>query len=193
MIHKGKKLTHVLSVGDPSGVHYSFNLLQGALLQVWRGDFLNTTDMWHERGEPQVATPLGAPKVLPGTCPIFDGSLAKDSVVDYKYRGYTLSPTGAPQFKYTYRGVNIVDEVLPAEQRRGLRRTLTMDGPGLEKLQLRIAQASRIELVRSGLYNIDDGSYFIEVKGGAPVVATYQAQQVLLMNGAHSVTYQLIW
>jgi hypothetical protein len=193
MLHKGKKLTHVLSVGDPSGVHYSYNLLQGAMLQVWRGDFLNTTEMWHERGEPQVATPLGAPKVLAGNGPIFDASLAKDSAVDYKYRGYTLSATGAPQFKYEYRGLNIVDEIIPAEQGRGLRRTLTIDGPGHEKMQLRIAQASRIEMVRSGLYNIDEGSYFIEVKGGIPSIATYQAQQVLLMNGTHSVTYQLIW
>lgn len=191
--HNGKKLTHVLSVGDPSGVHYSYDLLQGALLQVWRGDFLNTTDMWYERGEPQVATPLGAPKVLAGHCPVFDASLVKDSVADYKYRGYTLSATGAPQFTYAYRGIGIIDEMVPSDHGRGLTRTLTLDGAGYDQLELRIAEASKINMVRSGLFNIDNGSYFVEVKGGTPRIENDRDQQVLLMKGAHSVTYQIIW
>jgi hypothetical protein len=193
MMHKGKKLTHVLSVGDPSGLHYSYDLLQGGLLQAWRGDFLNTTDMWHERGEPQVAAPLGAPMVLAGSCPVFDETLVKDSVADYTYRGYTLSAAGAPRFKYIYRGLSIVDEIKPDEQGRGLTRTLTVEGGGFDKLQLRIAQASKISKIKSGLYSIDDGSYFIEVKSGTPDVGLYQDRQVLLMRGTNSITYQLIW
>jgi len=193
MVYKGKKLTHVLSVGDPSGLHYSYDLLQGGLLQVWRGDFLNTTDMWHERGEPQVASPLGAPRVLAGSCPVFDETLVKDSVADYIYRGYTLSATGAPQFKYTYRGLEIVDMIVPGDQRRGFMRTITVAGNGHDKLRLRIVEAASISLVRSGLYSVDDGAYFIEVKGGTPSMEKYQGRQVLLMNGSHSVTYQIIW
>ena len=149
--------------------------------------------MWYERGEPQVATPLGAPKVLAGHCPVFDASLIKDSVADYKYRGYTLSTTGAPQFTYTYRGIGIIDEIVPSDQGRGLTRTLTLDGAGHDQLELRIAEASKINMVRSGLYNIDDGSYFVEVKGGTPRVENDEDRQVLLMKGAHSVTYQIIW
>ena len=47
MNHNNRKLTHVVSVGDPAQVHYAYDLLQGGILQAWKGDFLNTTDMWH--------------------------------------------------------------------------------------------------------------------------------------------------
>ena len=55
----GKKRTHVMSVGSPVGVHYSYDLNQGALLYAWRGDFADVTEMWHERGEPQILRPIG--------------------------------------------------------------------------------------------------------------------------------------
>ncbi|WP_332368925.1 hypothetical protein [Spirosoma telluris] len=59
------KRTHSLSVGSPVGLHYTVDLNQMALIQAWKGDFANTTEMWYERGEPQLLAPLGAPVYLP--------------------------------------------------------------------------------------------------------------------------------
>ena len=84
MYHNNKKLTHVLSVGDPTQLHYSYDLLQGALLKIWKGNFLNATDMWYERGEPQTAAPLGASIDLVGNCPVYDRTVTKDSIADYQ-------------------------------------------------------------------------------------------------------------
>src|SRR5690606_34616848 len=61
--HAGEKRTHVISVGEPSGIHYSYDAETGAVLQGWRGPFLETTQMWEGRGEPQLGVPLGS--ILP--------------------------------------------------------------------------------------------------------------------------------
>jgi hypothetical protein len=192
--HQGKKLTHVLSVGDPSGLNYSYDLLQGGVLQIWRGDFLNTTEMWYERGEPQTAVPLGASIVLAGNCPVIDANASKDSITDYKYKGYTLTSNGTPVYNYEYRTVKITDEIVPSEQSKGLSRTLKFTGDDKEKIRIRLAMAGKINLVRNGLYSLDEGRYFIEVeKGLNPVIENYMGNQVLLVNASGSVNYQMIW
>ena len=194
MNHQGKKLTHVVSVGDPAQVHYAYDLMQGALLQVWRGDFLNATDMWHERGEPQTATALGAPVLLAGNAPVYDKTLKKDSVTDYQYKGYTLNASGQPTFSYQYKNLRITDMPAPAEQGRGLKRTLAIIGEGREKVMFRIAQGKSITPVGDGLYNIGNGSYFVQISQGLfPRIETYLDQQVLLLPGNESIQFSIIW
>lgn len=58
VLFDNKKRTHAINIGFPEGGHYSYDTKQGALLPVWRGGFLNTTDMWHERGEEQIGAPI---------------------------------------------------------------------------------------------------------------------------------------
>src|SRR5690606_2337267 len=60
MNHGEEKRTHVIAVGSPDGVHYAFDSRQGAVLAAWRGPFLDATQMWEGRGEPQLAVPLGS-------------------------------------------------------------------------------------------------------------------------------------
>lgn len=194
MNHQGKKLTHVLSVGDPSQIHYAYDLMQGGLLQVWKGEFLNTTDMWYERGEPQTATALGAPVLLAGNAPVYDKTLKKDSIADYQYKGYTLNGNGQPAFKYGYKNLSITDEPVPAEQGRGIKRTLSISGEGREKTMFRIAQGKSITPVGGGLYNIGNGSYFVQISPALfPRIETYLDQQVLLLPGSESILYTIIW
>ena len=194
MNHQGKKLTHVLSVGDPSQIHYAYDLMQGGLLQVWKGEFLNTTDMWHERGEPQTASPLGAPVVLAGNCPVYDKSLKKDSITDYSYKGYTLTSTNQPVFSYQYKNLRITDAPAPAEQGRGLKRTLMISGEGREKVMFRITQGKSITPIGGGLYNISNGAYYVQISPALfPRIETYLDQQVLVLPGQESIQYNIIW
>ena len=195
MEHEGKKLTHVLSVGDPTGINYSYDLLQGGILQVWRGNFLNTTEMWYERGEPQTASPLGAAVVLAGTCPVFDATISKDSIADYKYKGYTLNGTGAPVFRYGYRNADLIDQILPAEQGKGLNRKIKISGEGVSSLQFRAAQGKNIMMIRNGLYTVDNGRYFVQLPQTAEArISDYMGQQVLLLRSLNGeVNYQIIW
>src|SRR5690606_26021316 len=99
---KNKKLTHVVSVGNPSQQHYSYDLKQGALLQVWHGGFLDVTNMWEERGEPQTASPLGSVIVLSDAPALavlnnldspWPGPAAFETL---ESRGYTLNKSRQP-------------------------------------------------------------------------------------------------
>jgi hypothetical protein len=191
MNHNNKKLTHVVSIGDPSQVHYSYDLMQGGILQAWKGDFLNTTDMWHERGEPQTATPLGAPIVLAGNCPIYEKPLTKDSIADYQYKGYTLK-AGLPTFAYTYKALSIKDRIQP--EGKGLKRSITVSGEGKEKTMIRIAQGSSITPLGKGLYSIGNQAYFVQLAAGQyPKIEGFLGQQVLLLPASETIEYQLIW
>ena len=191
MNHNNRKLTHVVSVGDPAQVHYAYDLLQGGILQAWKGDFLNTTDMWHERGEPQTATPLGAPIVLAGNCPIYEKTTPKDSITDYQYKGYTLS-AGVPTFSYTYKTLSIKDKIQP--EGKGLKRSITVSGEGKEKTMIRIAQGSSITPLGKGLYSISNQAYFVQIPADLfPKIENFLGQQVLLLPAAEAIQYQLIW
>ncbi|MFM1794926.1 MAG: hypothetical protein RL642_1311 [Bacteroidota bacterium] len=193
MDHKNKKLTHVLSVGDPHQVHYSYDLLQGGLLQVWKGDFLNTTEMWYERGEPQTATALGAAITLAGNSPVYEPTNTKDSITAYQYKGYSLDAKGLPTFKYTYKHLRLSDKLMALENRNGLSRTITIEGETTNSF-IRIAQSSYIKSLGNGLYVIGDHQHFIST---APSVKTsienYNGQQVLLVPTANTITYSIIW
>ena len=192
--HRNKKLTHVLSVGDPSQVHYSYDLLQGGLLQIWRGEFLNTTDMWHERGEPQTASPLGAPIVLAGKSLVYDKTNTKDSIADLMYKGYVLSEVRLPIFNYQYKTLKIQDQITPADKGRGLTRTISISGEGKEKQMIRIAQGSQITPLGGGLYAVGDQSYYIQVSPAAfPKIENFNGEQVMLLPAADQVQYSLIW
>src|SRR5690606_25373688 len=48
---RSRRRTHTIAVGDPSGLHYIYNLKAGNLACVWRGEFLDATPMWHSRGD----------------------------------------------------------------------------------------------------------------------------------------------
>jgi hypothetical protein len=194
MIHKNKKLTHVISVGDPAQVHYSYDLLQGAMLYVWKGDYLNATDMWYERGEPQTSSPMGATITLAGTCPIFEKNNSTDSITGYKYKGYNLDQQRYPTFSYEYKNVKIEDKISPFENGKGLNRIINAEGDGKKDLMLRIAQGKSIKLIGNGLYSIDDQSYFIQVNAAEnPLIETHNGQQVLLGSAQKKLSYQLIW
>jgi hypothetical protein len=194
MMHKNKKLTHVMSVGDPSQIHYSYDLMQGAILQTWKGDFLNATDMWYERGEPQTATALGAPILMAGNCPIYEKTNKQDSITAYQYKGYTLNAARQPVFNYAYKTMNVEDKISPNEKQRSLTRVINVTGEGKDKLMIRLTQGSSITPLGSGLYGINNQAYYIQIAPGiVPKIETYNNQQVLLLPASEPIQYQIIW
>ena len=194
MFHKNKKLTHVISVGDPAQVHYSYDLLQGAMLYMWKGDYLNATDMWYERGEPQTSSPMGASITLAGTCPIFEINNSSDSITDYKYKGYALDQQRYPTFLYEYKNIKIEDKISPIQNGNGLNRTINIDGIDKNNLMIRIAQGKSIKSMGNGLYNIDDQKYFVQTTlGEIPTIEMHNGQQVLLISAKQKINFQLIW
>ncbi len=170
MEHHGKKKTHVISVGDQSGAHYSYDLNQAGMLQMWRGDFLNTTEMWYERGEPQVATSMGAAVILNGKPPIAIVADSKSPLPDslrsgaeLMYKGYTLNARRLPTFEYAYGDVTFEDSFIPLADGQGLTRTIAIPKmPASGAVFIRMGEGSVIEEVSENVFAVDDQRYYVQ-------------------------------
>ena len=204
LFYKDKKLTHCISVGDPAGVHYSYNLRQGGLLQVWKNDFLNTTDMWFERGEPQIAAPMG-PAILMGN--YFSYVLDKNSIPDsldpvntLHYKGYKLDEKRYPAFQYEYANNIVTDRFVPYENGKGLERIISVKPASSNTNAVyRIAEGKQISDLGNGLFAVDDQSYYLKLlpqNGQLPkpfVQDGPKGKELLLNASVNELQYVLYW
>ena len=192
--HQGKKKTHVIHIGDPSGLHYSYDLKQGAILQVWRGKFLDATQMWDNRGEPQTSEPLGLTVVQDGKFPLVLAHQAQPDSTDLIYKGYRLE-AGRPVFMYEWPAakLRLEDRILPAGN--GLKRTLTLIGASPQKSDVEavLANGHHLSMLQNGLVSIPGN--FIEWKGAAAELLKIPsgAQQIRVPFSGAQFTYDLIW
>ncbi len=201
--HKGEKKTHVISVGEAGAVNYSYDLSSGGFLQCWRGDFVETTLMWHGRGEPQLAEPLGSVIELSGRPTVAmlrdKNEVWPDSNANYNYLGYDISKTGQPIIKYSV-GKTQIKELLAAEESgKKLSHTITVVSSEAE-VWCKIAEGVTITKLPNGLYAVNDKQYFIQLADKAePVIRKTQSNTTELLlpikakeNNA-SVKYSIIW
>lgn len=192
--HLGKKKTHVIQVGDPAGVHYSYDLNQGAILQVWRGKFLDATQMWDNRGEPQTSEPLGLNVVQDGKFPLVLSHQSQPDSTELVYKGYRLE-AGRPIFMYEWPAakLRLEDRIRPAGN--GLSRTLTLLGASPQKsdVEVVLANGHHLSIVQNGLAS--QPGNFIEWKAATAELlkSASGAQQIRVLFTGAQFTYDLIW
>jgi hypothetical protein len=192
--HQGKKKTHVIHVGDPAGLHYSYDLKQGAILQVWRGKFLDATQMWDNRGEPQTSEPLGLTVVQDGKFPLVLAHQTQPDSTDLVYKGYRLE-AGLPIFIYEWTAakLRVEDRIQPAGN--GLKRTLTLVGASPQKndVEAVLATGHHLSILHNGLAS--QPGNFMEWKGAtAELLKTAAgASQIRVPFSGAQFTYDLIW
>lgn len=208
----GEKLkrTHSLSVGTPAGMHYTLDLNQMALLQVWKGDFADVTEMWYERGEPQLLKPLGANVLLaPQTALTImaDGNGAwPDSVSEtvLQYKGFTLDKQGMPTTEYSLGGATVTDAIRVGRDpgnlnASSLTRTLNLTGSANGQVVCRLAAGTQIEEIEKGLYAVNDRSYYVRIDPKLkPELRTANGRSELrlpmvLKNGAATMVYEIVF
>jgi hypothetical protein len=202
----GERRTHAVSVGDPAGVHYGYDLDSGALLQAWRGPFIDATEMWNSRGNDQVAAPLGsvlllsgAPSVarLPRPDAAWPDSLAEGD--GYRLEGYSVDSVGRPTFEYRLGDASVHDRLTPAGEGPYLHREIRVRAPGGgPSLYVRAASGSEIRPLADGSFAVDGFRYYVRPAAGArPVVRPSGKGQELLLPVAPgddaSVAYDIIW
>jgi hypothetical protein len=196
MWHQGKKKTHVLSVGTPERINFSYNLDQAGILKFWRGDFLNVTDMWYERGEPQTAAPMGAVVAWSGKAPLLTGSGSPSDSAAIAYKGYTLNAKGIPVFTYQYGQATLEDIIRPAATGEGLTRTLTWKGTPASPISFVLAEGGHITQPEKNVFSVDQ-QFYIRVSGDgkiSPEVKTLNGKQSLIWpQTAPTVEYTIIW
>lgn len=202
LMFEGNKRTHVISVGSPEKISYSYDLKQGALLQVWRGQFVDVTEMWKDRGEPQLAKPLGTVLVL-SAAPAIAVLANKDAVWpdsiafdDLQNKGYVLDTHKMPVFLYSSNGAEVNDKIVVPSGAESIERTISVTN-SKEQLYCRMAAAAHIEILKDHTYRVADKAYSIKVGAGAKafIRKTKNGDELLapLPKGNASLTYSLIW
>jgi hypothetical protein len=196
-----KKRTHVISVGSPKELNYSYDLKQGAILQIWNGPFLDVTEMWEQRGEPQLAKPLGsviqlseqpAFGILPDLNAPWPDSVSFDN---FHNKGYVLDKQRNPTFEYETSGYQVGDKISFTTDSRSLRREFSVTGIPAN-LYCRIAKSSAINPLGKGLYVLGDKSYYVQLDEKLkPVIRNTPAGVELLVPviADRQVSYSMIW
>ena len=191
-----KKRTHVVNVGERGGPHYSYDLQRGALLQAWRGDFVDVREMWDGRGEAQVALPLGRVVAFSGGAQWSASVDAwQDSLTDLHHSRYELDADGRPTFYFTDGSRTVSDRILPDTDQ--LSRTLThVEGSGDAHTVL--ATAGRID-------ELAPGEFALRNPGAKLSITDLPAGKLRLLRGqgidrltlslppGDHVTYRLSW
>lgn len=188
--HEGDTRQDGVFVGDPSRVHYSFDLDQGALLHVWRGPFLDLAPVWTGRGM-DAERLIARAKILGSTVTfsgrptaafLADGDAPWPDVLDgYELKGYRLDEHGRPTFRYRLGEAEIHERVRPAANGQGLARTITLAGESGSAVWLLLADGERIEPREEGWFSVDD-ELFVEVSAdAAPVVRRVDDRDELIV------------
>jgi hypothetical protein len=198
---KGTRVVHAVNVGSADQVHYTYDMDNGNMVQVWRGGFLDATPMWYSRGDGS-SRPVGA--VQHFGQPAF--TLAKLSspqaawVADtagtgFRPEGYDVDKADQPTFSYRVYGTTVQDAIRVLEGGKGLRRELTVQNPALE-LYARLAEGSTIESVSKDTYLVDGKSYYIKVDnagGQKPMVRDANGQKELIVPVRGKLSYSIIF
>ncbi|AQG81106.1 hypothetical protein [Spirosoma montaniterrae] len=192
------KRTHSLSVGTPDSYHFTLDLNQMTLLQAWKGDFADVTEMWYERGEPQLLRPMGTvvrPPAQPALAILAtDAAVWPDSLADtmLQYKGLAVDKAGYPTIDYALAGATITDAVRPGSD--GISRTLTVSGSPGGTVYCRVAAGSSIEEISKGLYAVNDRSYYVRIDPKAKAkLRQSNGKQELLLPVSGVVRYEVVF
>lgn len=192
------KRTHCLSVGTEGGASFTMDLLSGSLFQMWDGAFLETTGMWHRRGNQQTATPLGTVIGLGEELNFHPEGLDKKSDQDsFRFLEYNIDKKGLPTFSYLVNGFTITDKITPSITERSLTRQVTVTGKG--DLSFKVASGVHIEKLPDGSYAMHDKNYYLtfDKTGLKPVLnksGEYQELTIPMKGaGPHEIQYTLLW
>ncbi len=197
---KRTRVTHAISVGSPDNVHYTYDMDKGALVQVWRGQFLDTTPMWHDRGDGSsrpmgMVQRMGTPMLFLAKLPSGQANWATDTTgTGYRPKGYVLDNNDRPTFRYQTYGSSVDDKIRVLEQGQGLQRELTVTNPAGD-LYARLASGSTISAMDNNMYLIDGQEYIrIDDLGGAkPTIRESAGGQELIVPVKGKLTYSILF
>jgi len=208
VMHGDNKRTHCISVGDPAGLNYSYDLNEGSLLKFWKGAFGDVTNMWQGRGHSQLCNPLNASIEAVADAPMAklgnEKSAWPDALPDdFKFEGYDLNENGQPVFKFNNNGAKVTDLIAPSSDNNMLTRTMNIQPNGSKSLFVRIARAPAIKKQANGLYSID-GQYYLQLQEGSggggdvpgtPIIREADGEMEMLMavNGDTELKYSMLW
>lgn len=196
-----RKVVHAVSVGSPMNVHYTYDMDHGMLVQVWRGRFLETTPMWHERGNgtarPQGAVQrFGSPFFTLGRLASPQDAWSADSTGSgYRPKGYVLDENDRPTFRYQIHGSTVTDAIRVTEDGHGIHRELNVTGPAAD-LYAKLAEGKQIEMLGKDLYLVDGKAWYLQLQdaaGAKPVVRDAAGKKELIVPVKGRLSYSILF
>lgn len=123
-----------IAVGFPAGLHFAFDAAHARLVEAWRGDFIDASGAWKDRGGNITAekgnvvwsAPKGPPLVFASDKPASWPEAMNDA--DVSFKGYTLDAAGVPTFNSVQDGVRVAERFEPTDAGKALKRTFTISG-----------------------------------------------------------------
>jgi len=203
--HKGEKRTHCISVGTPSGIHYSYDLATGSLLKAWTGSFLNTTHMWLSRGYDQLGEPIGFGISLHGDLEfsplkneesIWPKPLPENKGI--KQLGYVFNKNGMPAFSYQI-GTSVITTTFSVfnDGNRRLKKSIEIEGR--KTLWHKIAEGEDIKYIGNNIYIVNNESFYIDFSGNdalTPIIRKAGEKEELIVKLSRrkrNIAYNIIW
>src|SRR5690554_285282 len=195
------RVTHAVSIGSESGVHFTYDLDHGSLFQVWRGEFLNATPMWNNRGDGSSrplgsVIRLGSPAIPVAQLASSDQVWPTDTVgTAYKSLGYRVHANNDITFMYQTNGATIHDEVVILENGQGIKRQIKIQD-GQANTYFLLAKGDSIEELNAGAYLIDDKVYYLKLEEGTNSKALIRKgaeQQELIIPVKDALVYTLLF
>lgn len=195
------RVTHAVSVGSPEQLHYTYDMDNGALVQLWRGAFLDATPMWHERGDGS-SRATGSVQLFGKPAPVLARLSSEQQAwvtdttgTSYRQKGYRLNQRNEPTFKYQLYGSNVQDAISLLENGKGIQRQISVDQPAAN-LYARLADGNEIEEVSKGTYLVDGKAYYIrldEAGGAKPLVRNIGGRQELIVPVRNRLVYSILY
>lgn len=197
----GPRVVHAVSVGSPAQVHYTYDMDNAMIIQLWRGGFLNATPMWHDRGDGS-SRPLGTvqhfgkPVQALARLSTPQAAWITDTTgTSYRPKGYMIDDQGRPAFRYQNYGSLVTDLTKVMENGRGISREIRVDVPSKD-LYFRLAEASSIEEISNGMYLIDGQSYYLrldETGGSKPILRALNGRKELIIPVGATLSYSILF
>ena len=196
-----KRIVHAVNVGSPQKINYTFDMDNGSIFQLWRGDFLDATRMWTGRGDGTAKT-LGSVLYLgPPAFPINKMSNANTpwktdtTEMEFITKGYTLDDKGFPSFKFKILGATVTDKVKVLESGQGIQHEILVE-KSAKDLSWRLADAKVIEEISPGLFLVDDKSYYVKVENSEslrPTIREQNGRKELIVPIQDKLTYSILY
>jgi hypothetical protein len=193
----GPTLTQTIGLGHPGGVNYVFDLQSAQLLAAWRGDFVDATPMWNNRGngsfKPYGATLwrfLGQP-----IAQLADSSTPFPTTYSITEKGYRIDPeTQLPIFMHQYRGVEIETHIEPDPEHKYLIQTLHFSNVETENWYVKLAEGE-VKKMPDGSFAIADQTHYINILSDQkPVIRKIEGKtELLLPVEGNFIQFEIIW
>lgn len=197
----GIRMMHAVNVGSPQQVHYTYDMENAAIAQLWRGGFLDATPMWYDRGDGSARATgstlyFGNPALSLARLRSADAPWITDTAnTGYTAKGYLLDKANRPAFRYLQYGTTVMDAIRVMEEGDGIRREISLLQP-INELYVRIAANQNIQALSNELFVVGDKAYYIQIdsSGGLkPILRNASGGKELIIPIQDKLVYSVLF